>query len=100
MPPRKPYCSTRMVFAPARADPSAAIRPEGPPPATTTSDSLCTLMSMFDVSLLTCVVGGCRGVERLLGVGSLHEDRLDRLRDFLGQLVEIAGRAAKAAVLA
>src|SRR5690606_28108364 len=39
LPPRKPYRSTRITSAPARAAPSAAPMPDGPPPTTSTSVS-------------------------------------------------------------
>jgi hypothetical protein len=38
-PPKKAWFSTSKVFAPARADPSAAPIPAGPPPTTRTSGS-------------------------------------------------------------
>src|SRR6516165_3558421 len=102
MPPRKPYCSTSVVFAPARAADNAAIRPDGPPPATTTSDSLCTFISIEVSPLLVdervrmsgalVVVRLRRLVERRLGVGVLHDDFLDRLGDLLRQLREVLRR--------
>src|SRR5436853_7630585 len=96
MPPRKPYCSTRIVFAPARAAATAAINPDGPPPATTTSDSLCTFISItcspfvyYARSWALCVVGLRCFVESRLGIAALHDDFLDRLGDFFRQFRKV-----------